>query len=156
VKVTAKVAALLESEPVEAIRKTRYDQKPYWDVERARIGTTKKVPVEVVVNGVAVARQEIDADGSLRDVSFDVAVDRSSWICLRILPSSHTNPIWVMVGGKEVRASKRSAQWLREAVDVCYKQKVGRVRLEEQGEMQRAYDFARKAYDRLIAESPVD
>jgi hypothetical protein len=83
-------------------------------------------------------------------------VERSSWIALRILPSSHTNPVWVTVGGQPVRASKRSAQWLREAVDVCYRSKIGRVRLEEQGELGRAYDHARATYDRLIKESPVD
>ena len=27
------------------------DQKPYWDVERARIGQSRKVKVEVIVNG---------------------------------------------------------------------------------------------------------
>ena len=83
-------------------------------------------------------------------------MEKSSWIALRILPSSHTNPLWVTVGAKPVRASKKSAQWLREAVDVCFRQKVGRVRLTEQGEMIRAYDHARKTYDQLIAESPVD
>ena len=55
-------------------RKLPYDQKPYWDVERARIGNSRKVPVEVVVNGSAVARKEIDADGQLRDVAFNVPV----------------------------------------------------------------------------------
>jgi hypothetical protein len=112
--------------------------------------------VEVVVNGQAVARQEIGADGSLRDVSFDVPIQRSSWVALRILPSSHTNPVWVTVDGKPVRASKRSAQWLREAVDVCFRQKSRRVRPQELGEMQRAYDHARATYDRLIGESPID
>jgi len=156
VKVTAKVAAFLNEQPDEAIRKLRYDQKPYWDVERARIGNSRKVPVELVVNGRAVERKEVDADGQLRDISFNAAIDKSSWITLRILPSSHTNPVWVTVDKKPVRVSKRSAQWLREAVDICFKQKVGRVRLNEQGEMTRAYDHARKTYDRLIAESPVD
>ena len=156
VKVTAKVAAMLEPQPIESFRGLRYDQKPYWDVERARVGNTRKVPVELIVNGQAIARQEIDADGSLRDVTFNVPIERSSWVALRILPSSHTNPIWVTVDGKPVRASKRSAQWLRNAVDVCFRQKVGRVRLEEQGEMQRAYDHARKTYERLITESPVE
>ena len=38
------------------IRRARpLDEQPYWDVERARIGTTRTVPVEVVVNGDAVA-----------------------------------------------------------------------------------------------------
>ena len=31
------------------------DQKPYWDIERARIGETRTVPVEVIVNGHPVA-----------------------------------------------------------------------------------------------------
>lgn len=154
--ITAKAAAFLDEKPEEAIRKIPYDQKPYWHIERARVANSRKVPVEVVVNGKAVARTEIEADGRLRDVSFNVPVQQSSWIALRILPSSHTNPVWVTVGGKPVRASKKSAQWLREAVDVCFRQKVGRVRLAEQGEMTRAYDHARKAYDHLIAESPVD
>ena len=119
-KVTAKVAAFLEEQPDESIRKLPYDKKPYWDVERARIGNSRKVPVEVVVNGRVVDRKEMDADGKLRDIVFTVPLERSSWICLRILPSSHTNPVWVTMGGKPVRASKRSAQWLREAVDVCF------------------------------------
>ena len=55
VKVTAKVAAFLEEQPDEAIRKLSYDKKPYWDVERARIGNSRKVPLEVVVNGRVVA-----------------------------------------------------------------------------------------------------
>jgi hypothetical protein len=150
------VAAFLDEQPDDSFRKLRVDQKPYWDVERARIGSTRKVPVELVVNGHAVARSEIVADGSVRDVAFDVPIQRSSWVALRILPSSHTNPVWVTVDGKPVRASKRSAQWLREAVDVCFRQKSGRVRAEELGEMQRAYDHARETYDRLIGESPVE
>ena len=97
VKVTAKVAAFLEEQPDEDIRKLSYDKKPYWDVERARIGNSRRVPLEVVVNGRVVERKEIDADGKLRDVAFNVPVERSSWICLRILPSSHTNPVWVTV-----------------------------------------------------------
>lgn len=156
VKVTAKVAALLDEQPNDEVRKRRYDQKPYWDVERSRIGNSRRVPVELIVNGQAVARKEVDADGQLRDISFDVPIKQSSWIALRILPSSHTNPVWATVAGKPVRASRKSAEWLRQAVDVCFKQKVGRVRITEQGEMVRAYDHARRTYERLINESPVD
>jgi hypothetical protein len=156
VHVTAKAAAFLEERPDTAFRNLRYDQKPYWDIERSRIGEGRKVPVEVVVNGQVVDRVEIVADGKMSDVSFRVPIQRSSWVALRILPSSHTNPVWVTVEGKPVRASKRSAQWLRQAVDVCFRQKVGRVRLEEHGEMIRAYDHARSTYDRLIGESPVE
>jgi len=152
VKVTAKVAALLEEKPNEAIRRMRADQKPYWDLERSRIGNTNRVPLEVIVNGEPVAKKEIDADGALRDVTFDVKLDRSSWVALRVLPSSHTNPVWVMVGDKPVR-SKRSAEWAIEAVNRCYDQKHGRVRVQELGDMKRAYDHARSEYQRLLAEA---
>jgi hypothetical protein len=38
VKVTLNAAAYLPETPNNAIRKLPYDEKPYWDVERARIG----------------------------------------------------------------------------------------------------------------------
>ena len=152
VHVTAQVAALLEDSPDESVRNQPYDQKPYWDLERSRIGDTRKVPLELVVNGQPVARQEIVADGVLRPVSFDYNIDRSSWIALRILPSSHTNPIFALVGDKPIR-SKTSAAWCLRAVDECWRQKESRIRIEERGEAQRAYEFAREAYRQRIKES---
>jgi hypothetical protein len=153
VHVTARVAALLEDTPNESIRKLPYDQKPYWDLERSRIGQTRTVPLELVVNGEAVARQEIVADGVLRPISFDYKIDRSSWIALRILPSSHSNPIFALVGGKPIRVSKASAEWCLRAVDQCWQRKESRIRLEERGEAARAYEFARDAYRQRIKES---
>ena len=152
VRVTAKVAALLNEKPDEEIRQRRVDQKPYWELERARVGNTRKVPLELLVNGQVAATQEISADGALRDVSFDVAIDESAWVALRILPSSHTNPIWVDVAGKPIRV-KESIEWCLAAVERCYKQKIGRIRLPEQGEMTRAYDEAKAAYQRLLSEA---
>ena len=55
------------STPTKRFARSRYDQKPYWDLERSRIGDTRKVPLELIVNGQAVARQEIAADGQMRD-----------------------------------------------------------------------------------------
>jgi len=144
--VMAKVAALLGEMPDEGIRKLPYDEKPYWDLERARMGNTRKVPLELVVNGQAVARQEVVADGVERPVSFDYKIDRSSWVALRILPSSHTNPIFVMVDDKPIRASRKSAEWCLKAVDQCWTQKSPHIRLEERGEAERTYEAAREAY----------
>ena len=152
VKLTARIAARLDETPNEELRQKRVDQKPYWDVERARVGNTRTVPVEVIVNGVAVARREIQADGELRDEAFDVNIERSAWVALRILPSSHTNPVWVTVAEQPIR-SRKSAEWALKAVEQCWTQKVNRVRLSEQGEMKRAYDHARVEYRRLLAES---
>src|SRR5258705_531398 len=81
-----------------------------------------------------VARQEIEADGVERPLTFDYHIDRSSWVALRILPSSHTNPIFVLVNDKPIRASRQSAEWCLKAVDQCWSQKSSHIRLEERGE----------------------
>ena len=153
VRLSAKVAAYLNTQPDPSLRDRPYQQKPYWDVERARIGDTREVPVEVLVNGLPVAKKNIVADGKQNDVSFDVKVDRSSWVAMRVLPSSHTNPIWVMVGDKPVRASKKSAEWCLKAVDVCWSQKERTYRADEKEQAAKDYEHARQTYTRLIAES---
>ena len=156
VRVTANVAALLDETPDAHVRELRINEKPFWDLERARIGKSRKVPLELVVNGHPVARQEFDADGTQRPVSFDYKIERSSWVALRILPSSHTNPIFVLVGGKPIRASRKSAEWCLKAVDQCWSQKGPHIRVEERGEAQRAYDAAREAYRQRLKECDVD
>jgi hypothetical protein len=159
VRITARVAALLEPKPTketERIRKAPLTAKPYWDLERARIGETRKVPVEVVVNGRAVAKKEIVADGSEQEVSFEVPIKHSSWVCLRIFPSSHTNPVFVLVDKKQIRASKRSAEWCLKAIDKCWEQKKRNIRKTEQEEAKAAYDIARKAYKKILAECVAD
>ncbi len=160
-KVTTKVrvAALLEPLPsraTEAIRNARWDARPYWDLERCRIGKTRKVPVELVVNGKAVARQEVEADGNERELTFEAPIKESSWVAVRILPSSHTNPVFVLVGGKEIRASKKSAEWCLAAVEQCWKQKFPRIRQSERAAAQAAYEHARQAYRRITKESAGD
>ena len=128
-------------------------RRPFWDLEKARIGDTRKVPVELVVNGVGVARREIVADGGWNDVAFEWPVDASSWMALRILPSSHTNPIFVLVDGAPIRASVESAEWCRAAVDRCWDMKSGLIRPEELDAATEGYEHARRAYDRIIEEA---
>ncbi|HEY0173628.1 MAG TPA: CehA/McbA family metallohydrolase [Pyrinomonadaceae bacterium] len=156
VRVTARVAALLGETPGERVAGRRHDETPYWDLERARVHGTREVPVELIVNGQAVARRNVPADGAAREVSFDVEVGRSSWVALRVLPSSHTNPVFVVVGGRPVRASRRSAEWCLKAVDQCWLQKGPKISARERAEAERAYEAARQTYRRIIAESDVD
>jgi hypothetical protein len=153
VKAQVRVAAYLNPVPNEAIRSRPSDQQPYWDLERARIGTTREVPVELVVNGIVVATKNVLADGQLRDVTFDVAIEKSSWIAVRILASSHTNPVFAVVGGKPIRASRRSAEWCLTAVNQCWTQKAPAIRPGELASARAAYDHARQVYKRLILES---
>jgi hypothetical protein len=156
VRVTARVAALLNSLPNEAIKGRRYDQTPYWDIERARLAATREVPVEVIVNGQVVATKTILADGKLQDVDFEIQIERSSWVALRILPSSHTNPIFVTVGGAPIRASRRSAEWCLKAVEQCWSQKAPKISARERSEAEKAYEYARQVYRKIIAESVAD
>ena len=156
VTITARVAARLDAAPKPEIQNRPLDQKPYWDIERARIAEERKVPVELIVNGQAVETQEIVANGEIVPVQFEAAIDRSSWVALRIFPSSHTNPVFVIVDGKPIRASRRSAQWCLEAVEVCWNAKVDRIRENERDAARKAYNVASRTYQRILEESDVD
>ncbi len=156
VRLFVTAAAWLPEQPNLALKNRPYTEKPYWDIERARIGSGREVPVELVVNGYPVASQTIDADGALHDLTFETRVERSSWIAVRILPSSHTNPIWVLIGDRPVRTSRRSAEWCLKGVDQCWSQKKRFIHANEFDEAEAAYDHARQVYRQLIAESQVD
>jgi hypothetical protein len=152
VTVTVTAAAKLDDRPNETVRRASYSEQPYWDLERARIGETREVPVEIVVNGAVAATQALVADGKPRALTFAIDLDRSSWIAARILPSSHTNPVFALVGGKPVRASRRSIQWCLDAVNQCWTQKAPRIRDSEVEAARKAYDHARDVYRRRLAE----
>jgi hypothetical protein len=140
------IGAFLASRPL--------DERPYWDIERARVGTTRNVRVELVVNGESVATKEIVANGEWKELTFEHDVERSSWLALRIFASSHTNPIFVLVDGAPIRASRRSAEWCRKAVDRLWEMKSPKIRVEERAAAQKAYDEARGVYDRILRETP--
>jgi len=152
-KITTRAAALLAKKPREDIRKRPLSQKPYWHVERARIGNTHTVPVELIVNGKSVETRVISADGSVKDVKFDFTPTKSSWVALRIFPACHTNPVFVEVGGKPIRADRRSAEWCLKAVDICHKSKLPKIRKSERKAHDAAYEHARQAYRKILAES---
>ena len=51
------------------------------------------------------------ADGQLREVAFEARIEKSSWVALRILPSSHSNPIFVLVATNRSAPRSKSAEW---------------------------------------------
>jgi hypothetical protein len=155
VQITAKVIANLPEQQDQAgasIAERGVAAQPYWHIERARIGKTRKVRVELIVNGYAVDTTEIVADGKWKDIKFSYPVTHSSWIALRVYPSSHTNPVFVIIDGKPIR-ERKSAEWCRAAVDRCWKMKQGNIRSEERAAAGAAYDDARKVYDKIIQEA---
>jgi hypothetical protein len=160
VKVTAQVAARLPEtiDPYFANKVKASPPwggsgvRPFWSIEWARLGESRRVPVEVLVNGYPVARKEIEADGHLEDVSFEVSIEKSSWVALRILPSSHTNPIFVEVGGQPIRASLKSAEWCLASLRQCRQQKERFMDADEKDDFKKTYDHAEQTYLKLIEE----
>jgi hypothetical protein len=152
VKVTAKVISNLSKNQDEKgadFARRALSEQPYWSVERARIGTSQKVRVELIVNGEVADSTEILADGKWKDLAFNYAITRSSWVALRIFPSAHSNPVFVIVNDKPIR-ERKSAEWSRKAVEQCWKMKQGNIRPDERPAAEKAYDEARKVYDEII------
>jgi hypothetical protein len=129
---------------------------PYWTPEHARIPGTREVDVEVVVNGRAVTSARLVADGVIREIRMEVPVARSSWMALRIRGCAHTNPVFVLLGGQPIRASRRSAEWCLASVDQCWSQKGPRIRAREREAASLAYEHARTRYRHILAESEVE
>ena len=156
VRITARVAAYLAEKRGEDgayIGRQKATERPFWHIERARIAQSRNVKLELVVNGHAVDSQIIKADGEWNDVSFRRDITFSSWIALRVYQSSHTNPVFVLVDGAPVRASRRSALWCAQAVDRCWHMKKDAIRPEERAAAEAAYTEAKHIYFRALAEA---
>lgn len=156
VQIKARIAAYLplkQDSASAAIAKSPLTEQPYWNIERARVGESRKVPVELVVNGKAVDTAEITADGKWNNISFSYPVTASCWMALRVYPSAHTNPVFVIVDGKPIH-ERRSAEWCRQAVDQCWKMKEGNIHADERSAAATVYDNARSIYDKIIQQSP--
>jgi hypothetical protein len=115
-------------------------------------GKTRKV--ELVVNGVAVASQEVLADDRPHDISFDAAIDRSSWVALRHFPELHTNPVNVIVEGKPIRASRKSALWCAATIEQLWRVRKNNIAKEEQTEAEKTFLKAIEDYRKIAAECP--
>lgn len=159
VRVSARIAAYLpevQENTGKYIAHRRANQPPYWDIERARIGDSRDVKVELIVNGYPVDSKIMKANGEFTDILFEPKIDFSSWIALRIYQSSHTNPVFVIVDGKPIRPSRRSAEWCAQSVDRCWEMKRGAMREDERAAAEAAYKEARRMYEQAAAEAVSD
>jgi hypothetical protein len=150
--ISVNAAAMLSETQYEQgryIASQKPEQAPYWNIERARIGSSRNIDVELVANGVAVEKKTIAANGNWNSITFNYAIQQSSWVAVRINASAHTNPIFVLVNGKPI-SDKKSAEWCRAAVDKCWSTKGPAIRKEEQEAARNAYEHARKVYDELL------
>jgi len=154
-KIEALVSARIEPQSTpatDALRALGPLDKPYWHLERARLGATRQVMVELIVNGLAVESRPVEADGAKRPIVFDYVPPKSCWIALRIAHGAHTNPVWVTVADRAVRVA-RSIEWCRKAVDQCWSQKKVRIRVAELAAEAARYDNARATYEMRAKEA---
>lgn len=110
--------------------------------------------VEVIVNGKVAASKQVPADGAVHDLSFEVAVGRSSWIAIRQFPQLHTNAVKVMIGGQPVRASQTSALWCAESIRLLWQNRRRFIKEEERPAARETYERAIATYLQRAGECP--
>jgi hypothetical protein len=119
--------------------------------EVARGGTRR---VELIVNGRPVASSEVPADGAIHDLAFEVDIRESAWVALRQFPQLHTNPVDVLVGGKPIRASRKSALWCIETIRQLWQNRGESIPDGERAEAKAAFDEAIERFRRIAGEAP--
>ncbi|MFY0654672.1 MAG: CehA/McbA family metallohydrolase [Cyclobacteriaceae bacterium] len=150
--ISVRAAAMLDNEQGEIgkiIQTRNFYEGPFWHVEKARIGNSRKIPVELIVNGVAVDKQELEADGNWNLLDFNYTITESSWVALRVLPSSHTNPIFVYMDDTPI-VKKESVEWCIDALNKCWEEKSKAIRESEIDAAKQAYEYARNVYNQLL------
>jgi hypothetical protein len=115
-------------------------------------GKTRRV--ELVVNGRAVASEAVPADDQVHDLSFEVTIDRSSWVALRHFPQLHTNPVNVLVAGKPIRASRQSALWCIGTIEQLWRVRGNGIKPQEREEANQTFQKAIEQYRRIAGEAP--
>jgi hypothetical protein len=110
--------------------------------------------VELLVNGVAVASQDVPADDKPHDITFEADIDRSSWVALRHFPEMHTNPVDVIVAGKPIRVSRKSALWCAATIEQLWRVRKDAIAKDERAEAEKTFQRAIEAYRKIAAECP--
>jgi len=112
--------------------------------------------IEIVVNGNVVASKTVPADGKLHDIEFQIPITQSSWVSLRHFPQLHTNPVNVIVDQQPIRASRNSAHWCLEAIDLLWQNRHKSIAEEERPAARAAYDRAVARFQQIKSESISD
>ncbi len=128
--------------------------EPRRDGQFTREGEPRSV--ELVINGQIAAASAVLADGQIHELHFTAAIDHSSWVALRHFPELHTNPVEVRVGGRPIRASRRSALWCQEVVEQLWTTRERAIRPAERDEARKAFDRALERYRQIAAEAADD
>jgi hypothetical protein len=110
--------------------------------------------VEVIVNGAVAGKQTVPADGEIHALQFDVPIERSSWIAIRQFPQLHTNPVNVIVAGKPIRVSQRSAQWCAATIEQLWSVRAAAISAAQRQEAKATFDRATQRFRQIASEAP--
>jgi hypothetical protein len=134
-------------------RASQEQSKVGWNTERARIGNTQTVNIEVVVNGRVVASKPVVANGREQTVAFKIPVSQSSWVALRLMGAAHTNPVFVLVDNMPVRASRASVEWSIRSLQEIFQANNARWKTSDYLEARAAYEYSYAVYQKILAET---
>ena len=73
---------------------------------------------------------------------------------MRHFPQLHTNPVNVIVGGKPIRASRRSAQWSIACIEQLWRLRGQGIAAQDRDEAKKTFEWAIEQYRKIAAESP--
>jgi hypothetical protein len=107
-----------------------------------------------VINGAVAATREVPADDKIHELSFEVDVAASSWLALRQFPQLHTNPVDVLVAGKPIRASRKSALWCVGVIEQLWRARAQAITAGEWDEAHRTFERAMEHYRAIAGEAP--
>jgi hypothetical protein len=125
---------------------------PSPDPEARKPGGKRRI--ELIVNGTAAGMLEVPADGQVHELSFPLKVERSSWVALRHFPQMHTNPVTVTVGGKPIRASRRSALWCAACIEQLWRSRGRAIAEKEREEAHQTFQQMIERYRQIADAGP--
>lgn len=138
--------------PVAA--KVAFDQQMYLGTANGgRQAPSDTRLVELIVNGQVVAKKTVPADQKLHDISFEYAPTKSSWIALRSYPQLHTNPVFVTVDDKPIRASRDSAKWCVGVIEQLWRVRESNIKPDERAEAKKTFGEAIAIYKKIAGEA---
>src|SRR5439155_2870776 len=95
-------------------------------------------------------------DDKAHDLTFDIAIDKSSWVALRHFPQMHTNPVEVIIDNAPIRASRQSAMWCVDVIDQLWKVRGAGIAEHERADAQRVFEWAKARYLKIAEEASAD
>ena len=112
--------------------------------------------VEIIFNGQPVAKQSVPANGQIHKLAIDVMIPHSGWLALRHFPQLHTNPVNVIVANKPIRASKASARWCEQTIELLWQNRERNIIPAERDEARQTFERAKAKYRQIADQSELE